>query len=339
MDKEEIYGGMQMIFTVTHRTSQGSLKLDNFKAASRSELMSELKSKGIAPVSIRVCEDKHDRSGKFGSEREEKRNILPLIIVLGITIICLATGLVMMLGKKDVSQKPPAPAIAPKPLQKPLAKPQAAVTNVVAAKTLTLEELHFAETNGMSKGRLKLWLRKHDKGPVYTNGANRVKTLEERTFRHGAEVHIAGLLRLEPGSSLLGDSSLMYGKAFMKSFKKSLEEPIIISEEDSDEVKELKKAVIQTKEELKHRMNAGEDICKIMRDTRDDLKKIGLYRDELNRQLIDLGKDGQYSEQDMQDFVSAANQMLSERGAKPLTMPRVLMYKFEKMKKQKGEQK
>ena len=325
-----------MIFTVTYRTNQGSLKHDEFEAGSRAELMLELKSKGIAPVNIHVCDDKRDRKSKSGKTHEKKRNIHPLTIVLGILTICLAMGLLMTWGKNDVSQNSKLPKIAPKPLQQAIAKPKAAVTNVVVTKPMTVEELHFSKTNGMSKGRLKLWLLKHDKGPVHTNGANRVRTLEERTFRHGAEVHIAGLLRLEPGASLLGDSNLIYGKAFMKSFIKSLEEPIVISEDDSDEVKELKNAVIQTKEELKQRMNAGEDICKIMRDTRDDLKKIGLYRDELNRQLIDLGKDGQYSEQDMQDFVSAANQMLSERGAKPLTMPRVLMYKFEKLKKQKG---
>jgi hypothetical protein len=40
----------------------------------------------------------------------------------------------------------------------------------------------------------------------------------------------------------------------------------------------------------------------------------------------------------MNDFVSAANQMLSERGAKPLSMPRILKYKFKKQNKPKGGQ-
>ena len=47
------------------------------------------------------------------------------------------------------------------------------------------------------------------------------------------------------------------------------------------------------------------------------------------------------TEADMEDFVKAANQMLSERGAKPITMPHVLKYRFNKMKQQNngGEKK
>ena len=325
-----------MIFTVTYRTAQGTLKHDNFESDNRSGLLEKLKELGITPISIRSFQGNNARKEKPPQKCNRKRMLLLFCTSIG----CLIGVLVFLSigGNEAITEPEIASVPAKKPLQKHSPKLGTAVTNTSVSKPMTIKEIHSAETNGMSRGRLKKWLLKHDTSRVYTNGAHRVKTLEERTFRHGAEIHIAGLIRLEPGSSLLGDSSLIYGKAFMNSFKKSLEEPIIISEEDSDEVKDLKKAVIETKVELKQRMDAGEDICKIMCETRDDLKKIGLYRDELNRQLIELGKDGQYSEQDMNDFVSAANQMLSERGAKPLSMPRILKYKFKKQNKPKGGQ-
>ncbi len=351
-----------MKFTVTYRGADGSMREECVEAVNRPECFAAMKARGIVPIRVMEGAPKgggRKSSGKTGgapvqggsrnghdARPRRRRTVLPYVLFVLASVALLGGGIWWWLGRDEArpSDEPDAPkksslAKEVKPAAAPAPAP--AVTNVAPEREMTLEERYFAETNGMSKGQLKIWKFKHYQGPVVTNGRHRVLSLAEKTFRHGAEVHIAGLLTLEPGAPLLGDSKLIYNKNFVKSFLKSLEEPIIAEEGDSDEVKSLKKAVTETKIELKQRMDAGEDICKIMADTREDLQKLGLYREELKKQMLELGKDGKYTEADMEDFVKAANQMLSERGAKPITMPHVLKYRFNKMKQQNngGEKK
>ena len=207
-------------------------------------------------------------------------------------------------------------------------------------KPMTEAERIFAETNGMSIGALRQWEFKNWKGNVYTNRNPRVKTLEEKVFANGAERKIAGLLRIEPGEPLIGDSKLYFNERFLKHFKQSLVEPTIVLHDDTEEVKELKRAVNEAKAELKARMDKGEDICQLLADTRDEMRALGLYREELQRTVKESIRDGNLSDEDAQLCVDAANKMLAERGAKPLKMPTMYM-KMLKLRnsKQKEENK
>ena len=76
----------------------------------------------------------------------------------------------------------------------------------VPEKPMTEAERIFAETNGMSAGRLRQWEFKNWKGRVLTNGAHRVKSLPEQVFANDADRLIAGLLLVEPGNMIIGDS-------------------------------------------------------------------------------------------------------------------------------------
>lgn len=216
---------------------------------------------------------------------------------------------------------------------KPAAAPKAE-----AARPLTEAERIFNETNGMSLGALRQWEFKNWKGPVYTNGVGRPKTLEERTFSHSSDRLIAGMLRLEPGTSLVGDSKYIFNDFFRKSFKKSLEETIVIGKDDTDEVKELKRAVIETRKELKERADAGEDVCDILIKTRDEYRQLGLYRQEVEKMVKEACADNDFSDNDVKDCIGAANRMLAERGAKPLTLPTVYG-RMLRMKRLRAEQK
>ena len=204
-------------------------------------------------------------------------------------------------------------------------------------KPMTEAERIFAETNGMSLGALRQWEFKNWKGKVYTSGVHRVKSLEEKVFANGAERMIAGLLRIEPGTPMIGDSKAYFNKRFLEYFKKSLVEPTLVQKDDSDEVKALKRAVNETKAELKARMDKGEDICQILADTRDEMKSLGLYRQELEKTVKEQIKDGNMSDEDAKICIDAANKMLADRGAKPLKMPAIYM-KMLKLKNAKKNQ-
>ena len=90
-------------------------------------------------------------------------------------------------------------------------------------------------------------------------------------------------------------------------------------------MKELKMGVQSLRQELKERMDKGEDINAIMVETYKQMQELGLYRQELEEEVIKLsGED--LTQKDYEDLISAANQMLQERGSKPLELPSTLRH-------------
>ena len=149
-------------------------------------------------------------------------------------------------------------------------------------------------------------------------------SISDKTFKHSADVELGNLLLVEPGDDLLGDSAGMY-KGFKKELLAALEENITYSEEDTPFQRELKDSVKELRDELKQRMRNGEDIEKVMEDTRNQLKELSLYRQELEEEVQKLSTD-EMTQKDYEDLVKAANAMLAERGIKALEMPKTLRH-------------
>lgn len=146
-------------------------------------------------------------------------------------------------------------------------------------------------------------------------------SVSEKTFKHSADVELGHLLMVEPGEDLLGDSEGMYS-GFRKELEEALSEPIEYTNEDTELQRELKDGVKELRNELIARMNAGEDVEKIMTDTRNQLKELALYREDLEEQVKRLAStDGEMTQKDYEDLVDAANKMLEERGSKPMELP------------------
>lgn len=144
-------------------------------------------------------------------------------------------------------------------------------------------------------------------------------SIADKTFKHSADIELGNLLMVEPGDDLLGDTAGMY-RGFNKEFDEAITEPIEYSDDDTPIQREMKQAVNELRKELKDRRANGEDIEKIMEDTRNQLKELSLYRQELEDEVRKLSTDD-LTQKDYEDLVAAANQMLKERGIKPLEMP------------------
>ena len=114
-------------------------------------------------------------------------------------------------------------------------------------------------------------------------------------------------------------------RGFNKEFDEALAEPIQYNDKDTPIQRELKQAVNELRKELMDRRANGEDIEKIMEDTRNQLKELSLYRQELEDEVRKLSTDD-LSQKDYEDLVAAANQMLKDRGIKPLEMPSSLRH-------------
>ena len=177
------------------------------------------------------------------------------------------------------------------------------------------------------------WIFPRDdyKGLVVTSGVHRVKTLAEKTFKHESDLQIAAILLARPGSMAIGNPD--YDRWFTKDFLKSYNNPALPMPGDTDEQKELKRAVAEVKGDLKSRYEAGEDLAKIMNDARNELRELGAYKDQLEEQVRQISKDPAQSEKDIEDCVAAANKMLEERGLPPLRQKGFFIHQMKLRKK------
>ena len=183
-----------------------------------------------------------------------------------------------------------------------------------------------------------------DKGVIRYKNGMRVRVEEParsftvggsspKRFKYTSEEQIAGLLEITPGSMVFGRMS--YGEKFVEDFKKSLTEDILFLETDSDYDKRLKEDVIATKKELKDALDRGEDIGEILTNTRRQLQELGIYRKKLKKQFEEFRRECPRTSEELKNFVDAVNVMLTESGARPIQLSRLLLRKIE----QNGETK
>lgn len=147
-------------------------------------------------------------------------------------------------------------------------------------------------------------------------------TLADKTFKCFSDRCIATLLTTEFGTGFLGSSDELFSE-FDQQFEESLSEDIVIDPEDSNEVKILKQAIIDTRKDLIERKKAGESLAQVMIDTRDQLIELATYREDLEIQIDRLMADNDFSEEDQEEMLKAANTMLEDRGIKPFELPSV----------------
>ena len=106
--------------------------------------------------------------------------------------------------------------------------------------------------------------------------------------------------------------------------------------EDSQEIKDLKKIVADARKELKAAYDRGEDIDQIMFDSRNQFQDLATYRQSIESELRVAMKDIN-SENDFEDLVAAANQLLEKKGIAPTSLNSISKLKLKFMMKQKKE--
>lgn len=106
------------------------------------------------------------------------------------------------------------------------------------------------------------------------------------------------------------------GSAAQKRFLKSLETPIVVSPDDPPEVKAVKKIVSSAREEIKVRIDGGENFCDILEDHRSLRNENCRIRQDAVRELNRIRKTG--SADDVSVYTIAVNNMFKKMGIKPL---------------------
>lgn len=313
-----------MTYTVTYRAQNGERTAMTINAANREALFAELKTRGIGAISVVEGGAAADRrGGKRG--RALRRGVIAAALVVA------AIG-VLFLVHDSGYDKDTGREILPAVKTNKVAKSVELVTK--EAPNLPIQSASPAKTAEPKKPQLKTY--RDERGILRYEGGLRVPgqrplakpielgTHQPKIFKHDAEEHISWLLEMKIGEPIIGDYT--YGDKFRESFKASLSEPVEILPTDDEHTRELKAIVQETKEELRQRMASGEDVAKIMNDTMNEYRQLARYKHELQEQLCEIrANKEQFSEQDIEDFTRAANELLERQGLPPLALPRAIM--------------
>ena len=322
---------------VIYRAKDGKPVEERLSAESREEVFKSLNERGIRPIRIEEC--------KAGSPKcKGSFHVRPIVWALGGIGAAVGAFLFVKFILKDTSIRPTSESkktkhiadVAPTPPAKPprVTEPQ----KKAPPKYKTKEERYFAETNGLNKMQIQRWKIDHMPPAGITNNTSQT---EERPFYqifdHSSENDIAGFLTMEPGETLVGTPS--YERWFVKDFLKSLETPIVVTDDDTPEQAALKREMIKVKIDLKARHDAGEDIAAIMTATHEEYQRLAEYKDTIWDLLREARRDSNSTDQDIEDFISAANVQLEAKGIAPIELGPVTRHMLRLRRTNRGDHK
>ena len=204
-------------------------------------------------------------------------------------------------GKKTEAIKEVKPAAAPKAVETdevPAAKPKK------ARKDMTPEERHqddLERVREAQKRQANIPLA-HERKP--------------QVFKSASDQILAMVAQMAEGKDM---PPLPIDKNFEKEFIASLKEPIVINEDDSDKIKAMKESVIQLRQELSERAEAGESALSILQEYQKHMAEDYKTRSELQQEARRILESGDRA--GAQKYVDTMNLALQQMGIKQIDMP------------------
>ena len=297
-----------MTWKITYRDKHGKHAHEYIDSDNRSSLFQILTDKGISPIRI-------DQVAHKESPRKNWKKIATLFIG---TLIFISILIIVIFRLKDDTHLQEVKKYSKKTVSQIQVTPKKEEHRIIEKKDINeIKKDRPTKVGEVVNGYVMLPSgRVHRRVGVVTNSiASRPKG-KYAIFSRSCNNEIACYLTLKPGAIILGN--LQHDGRFKKDFLESLKEPIIISDEDSQENAQLKRDVIEARLFLKDALDRGEDIEKIMQETRaelQDLMRVRIKHENLFREQLKNCE----TEQDVDDLFKACNKMLEEKGIAPLT--------------------
>lgn len=310
-----------MTFTVTYRDKNGALREECVEAAGRTECVAALRARGITPVSVR--EGKSGKTGKSGGSQRTTAGGRTALVAALVVIAAISAGVWWWMTSRPETtpSKPAAPRSAKSPKDK---KPSAAKTNKVAAATA-------AKTNVAEVAKAEKPKERHDTVSIHTNNMGKVV---EKWIGSDGQLHMSVRYARKPVFDNASDDQLAMAvggdgmreippipmtATSEKEFLESLKKPIVIEETDSEDVKRLKQAVSEAREQMKQMIDNGmsyrEALAEHQRLVNENVETRNKCMAEL-KQLVDAGdKAGAES------YLKTMNVALAQMGIPAITMP------------------
>ena len=310
-----------MVWTVVYRDSDGNRASVEIESVDRNAVFAELQRRGITAISVSEGKTKLTHQSRHIPNGSRVRARPYRGIAAGLIVVASAVVVWLWLSPSETARLDP---------RRPVEKKSSATSTphrVAPARTDATEDAPPPEkpkrfwqmptTNGLTEAQQHIWKVKNRPPPGITNNTSLFEAKPKYAiFNHDSENTIAAYLTITPGQTLVGSPT--YGKKFTEDFLKSLEEPIIATKDDDPETAALKRAMNETKIELKARYDAGEDIGKILEQTHEELRQLSQYKMQIEDILKETIRSGDLTEKDFDLALEAANKMLDEKGIAPM---------------------
>lgn len=310
-----------MKWTVTHRDKTGAIVNDVFEAEDRQHLFSQLSAKGINAIRVNVTTDERPRVRSRAIDRTGRAVFFGVVAfaVIGVCLFVFAPDNDKPSAQEEhakgkIASVETTKRVAPSKLE---VSPKPVEDTVKRTKT-------YVDENGIE--------RYPGGARVPRKNANKVAFPDRRAVKWAfdSEEQISSLLDMSPGDIVVGE--VEFGDEFVSDFHNSLTNSIVIAESDDEYTRRLKEGVIAAKQDLKDAMDRGEDIAKIMTDTRKEMRSLFEYKSMIEEEISSMSSSGEYSDEEVSAFVEAANKMLGDKGVAPIKMPRLILNKFKHRK-------
>lgn len=314
-----------MTFTVKYREKTGETKSLVLDVQDKDALWAELKKRGISALAVQEGAVKMRRTG--GKSPSALRGILA-----GGCFVALAALVAWFFFKFKDEQKPtpltddnnPKCAREVSPDKSKFAKPLANTNKTEVAKPN--EKMHFgvphsewvklshAEKVALGQAAYDAEAAKIDSTYLERKKAHDAE-IAARPFKYTSENVISSIFSLNYGDHvLMGD----FHPTLQDDFLKSLNDPIVINDDDSEEVRRQKKEMVALKPKIKELLDKGYTLKEVLDDYRNAIAKVQELEFNLRKELDQI-KRTSTSVDEVRDFIEAANKMMLDAGAKNFT--------------------
>ena len=319
-----------MVFTVTYRGKDGALHDETVDAADRAGCVAECRRRGIAPTKIvegrsgkSAASPKGSRTGGAGDSKRTTARWVAVAVV----IAAVAGGVWWWFGGRGATALP-----AEKPAKTKVEKPktekppkvartevrQPVATNVPAATQAKPEQpkrevwmgREIVSTKIVTNGTDLIITRVDTEGKVHKE----YTSVHKRLFTNPVDITLSILLT-SPENALTPPLPPL-GPRARDAFIEALKKPIELSEDDTPEERRIKELVSAAREEMVEELANGRTVNEVIEEHCTFVDEKNKLRAEAMVQYKKLVADG---DGDIaEEFRAKANEMLAQKGAKPL---------------------
>lgn len=317
-----------MNFTITYRDKSGEQKSLVLDVPNKAAVWPELKKRGISALAVREGKAKDGTTKPSGGKSPSAVRG----IVAGVVVVALAIGawFFFMDGK-------------PTPKGDEVQKPK----RIKEVKPTTPKAVKPAETNKVSKpapapAAVETKVEPEAPKPNPRLAPSTAKKYPRRViprkpeppqkFKYDSDDLIGAFLEIVPGTQMEG--GLRFDK-IGRDFEKSLTEDVALAEgQDNEYNRQLREQVRDIKKQIQEIMRKeNKTFGQVMQEQFDQLIEMGQYKRDLEQELRQIRKSGEFTAEEYDKFIEASNKMLESKGCSPLKVPRATYYQLERYRK------
>ena len=324
-----------MLFTVIFRDANGASTTEVVEAASRADCFAQMRSRGVAVLSVKEGGVKKSNRFRPTVNGRSKNSSGKLVTgILALLFVALA-GVFLWWWQSGPTQKQPKNTSIqkvektkqPKTVKTPSSIVNVtrtdASTNSVVVNSLPAKKETSPSTNEMYMGsrivgRDVRTNRFGEVSEILTTEDGRthlVQKAEKPVFDNAADQLLA--MAVSPSGGVMPPLPLRPG--LEAEFRKAIERPIIVHDDDSDSVKEAKRRVIEARIQMKDMLDKGMAFDEVLREHQRLSNENASIRKDAMKTFNELLNSGDVD--GAKEYAEKINGTLGQLGIAPITMP------------------